>query len=194
MSTIAPDLRSRTSGLLLHPTSLSGPAGIGDLGAPALKFAASLASARQTWWQMLPVGPTGFGNSPYSALSSFAGNPLLISLERLADEGWLAPDDTAGPAWRDDRVPFAEVEVFKAERLRRAFATFERGATPEQRARFEAFRASTDWLADWSLYRALKDANRGAEWVGWEPALRSREPGALAAARDALAAEIRFHE
>jgi 4-alpha-glucanotransferase len=190
----APDLRSRSSGILLHPTSLPGPAGIGDLGEPALRFAGSLASARQTWWQTLPVGPTGFGNSPYSALSSFAGHPLLVSLERLAEEGWLSAADTSGPAWRLDRVPYAEVEAFKTERLRRAFATFERGATQEQRDRFETFRASTSWLADWSLYRALKDARGGAVWTEWEPGLRSRDPAALAAARGLLAAELRFHE
>src|SRR5438128_9804265 len=78
----APNLRTRASGVLLHPTSLPGPAGIGDLGQPALRFAEQLASARQTWWQTLPIGPTGFGNSPYSALSSSAGTPLLVSLER----------------------------------------------------------------------------------------------------------------
>jgi 4-alpha-glucanotransferase len=190
----APDLRTRASGVLLHPTSLPGPAGIGDLGQPAVRFAEALASARQTWWQMLPIGPTGFGNSPYSALSSSAGNPLLISLERLVEEGWLSGNDTAGPAWRTDRVPYAEVEVFKTERLRRAFATFERGATRAQIDRFEAFRSSTPWLADWSLYRALKDSHGGAVWTEWAPGVRSREPGALAAARDALAAEVRFHE
>jgi 4-alpha-glucanotransferase len=190
----APNLRTRASGILLHPTSLPGPAGIGDLGNPAARFAEALASARQTWWQTLPIGPTGYGNSPYSGLSSSAGNPLLVSLERLADEGWLSPEDTAGPNWRPDRVPYAEIDVFKTERLRRAFATFERGATKAQVDRFEGFRASTPWLADWSLYRALKDHHAGAVWTEWEPGVRSREPGALAAARDALAAEIRFHE
>jgi 4-alpha-glucanotransferase len=194
MATRTPSLRTRTSGVLLHPSSLPGPAGVGDLGAPAVRFAEALASAKQSWWQMLPVGPTGFGNSPYSALSSFAGNPLLVSLERLVDEGWLSPGDISGPAWRDDRVPFAEVDVFKTERLRRAFGTFERGATPAQKEQFDAFRASTPWLRDWSLYRALKDAHRGAVWTEWEPGVRSRVPAALAAARDALAAEIRYHE
>jgi len=160
-----------------------------------MRFAEALAEAKQTWWQMLPVGPTGFGNSPYSALSSFAGNPLLISLDRLAEEGWLNGEDTVAPeSWPADRVPFAEVDVFKNDRLRRAFSTFERGASASDRDRFEAFRRSTDWLADWSLYRALKDAHRGAEWGSWDPEVRSREPAALAAARDRLAAEIRFHD
>jgi len=191
----APSLRSRASGVLLHPSSLPGPAGIGDLGAPAERFAEALASAKQSWWQMLPVGPTGFGNSPYSALSSFAGNPLLISLERLVQEGWLNGADTAAPAaWPVDRVPYAEVEAFKTERLRRAFATFERGASKADLDRFDQFRRSTPWLADWSLYRALKDAHRGAEWVEWEPRVRSRDAEALAAARSTLEAEIRFHD
>lgn len=190
----SPNLRTRACGVLLHPTSLPGPAGIGDLGAPALRFARQLATARQSWWQTLPVGPTGFGNSPYSALSSFAGNPMLVSLEQLADEGWLPAADTAGPGWRDDRVPFAEVEVFKTERLRRAFATFERGASRADLDRFESFRASTSWLADWSLYRSLKDSHGGAVWTEWAPGVRGRDPGALAAARDSLSAEIRYHE
>jgi len=191
----APSLRRRAAGVLLHPSSLPGPAGIGDLGAPAFRFAQALAEARQTWWQMLPVGPTGFGNSPYSALSSFAGNPLLVSLESLVQDGWLDGADTAAPAaWPSDRVPFAEVEVFKTERLRRAFATFERGASPADRDAFEQFRRSTPWLADWSLYRALKDAFNGAEWVAWEPGIRSREAGTLDGARSRLAPEIRFHD
>jgi len=191
----APTLRSRTSGVLLHPSSLPGPAGIGDLGAPAVRFAQQLAEARQTWWQMLPVGPTGFGNSPYSALSSFAGNPLLISLERLVEDGWLNGNDTVpSTPWPSDRVPYAEVEVFKTERLRRAFATFERGATAGDRDAFESFRRSTVWLADWSLYRSLKDAHQGAEWVNWEPGVRSRETGAVDAARLKLAPELRYHD
>ena len=96
-----PSLKTRASGVLLHPSSLPGPHGIGDLGESALRFAEWLASAGQTWWQMLPVGPTGWGNSPYSARSSFAGNPLLICLHRLAEEGLLAPL----PGDVVDRVP-----------------------------------------------------------------------------------------
>ncbi|HEV3027585.1 MAG TPA: 4-alpha-glucanotransferase [Planctomycetota bacterium] len=190
-----PSLRSRASGVLLHPSSLPGPAGIGDLGAPAARFAQSLAEAKQTWWQMLPVGPTGFGNSPYSALSSFAGNPLLVSLERLAEDGWLNGADTApSAAWPTDRVPFAEVEPFKTERLRRAFATFERGASAADREAFESFRRSTGWLADWSLYRSLKDAHQGSDWGSWAPGVRAREADALEAARTRLAPEIRYHD
>lgn len=189
-----PSLRTRASGVLLHPSSLPGPAGIGDLGAPSHRFADMLASAQQTWWQMLPVGPTSIGNSPYSALSSFAGSPLFISLERLAEEGWITGADTVGPPWRLDRVPFGEVEVFKLERLRRAFATFERGASRKEVEPFEAFRTSTAWLADWSLYRALKDSHGGVAWPEWESGVRSREPAALEGARKTLQAELRFHE
>lgn len=109
--------------MLLHPTSLPGPSGIGDLGEEAHRFADFLASAGQSWWQMLPLGPTGFGNSPYSALSSWAGNPLLVSLERLARESWLRPEEAAEPDAPPGRVAYGEVEAFKGERLRRAFAT-----------------------------------------------------------------------
>jgi 4-alpha-glucanotransferase len=188
-----PNLRSRASGVLLHPTSLPGPHGVGDLGDEALRFADALASARQSWWQMLPVGPTGFGNSPYSALSSFAGNPLLVSLERLAQEGLLG--SIPPRAWPVDRAGFPEVEAFRHEQLRNAFAAFELRPAGPDLERFGEFRARSEaWLPDWALYRALKDAHAGAPWTAWEPGVRGREPETLSRARKALASEIRFHE
>ncbi len=180
-----PTLARRSSGVLLHPTSLPGPAGAGDLGPAAHAFVDALADAGQSWWQMLPVGPTGYGNSPYSALSSFAGNPLLVSLEALGEPRLQAPE-----GWPEDRVPFSAYAALKIERLRGAFDRFRRKPSNEM----EAFRNETPWLADWTLYRALKDAQGGVPWNEWEPGVRDRVPAALEAARRNLGAEIRFHE
>ena len=190
-----PSLRTRTSGVLLHLSSLPGAPGIGDLGEAAHHFAGQLAAARQSWWQMLPVGPTGFGNSPYSALSSFAGNPLLVSLSPLVEQGLLRKEDVS-PAgtWLRERVPYREVETFKTDRLYRASAAFDALAPEESRARFESFRAATPWLADYALYRALKDAHGGRVWTEWDAGTRAHERGSLAEARRKLATQIRFHE
>jgi 4-alpha-glucanotransferase len=190
-----PSLRTRSSGVLLHLTSLPGAPGIGDLGEPAHAFAAQLAQAHQAWWQMLPVGPTGFGNSPYSALSSFAGNPLLISLERLAERGLLRPEEVRPVGtWLRERVPYREVETFKLDRLYRAAVAFD-GLAPElERNAFEGFRAATPWLEDYALYRALKDAHGGRVWTEWDAGARAHDRGTLAEARRKLAPQIRFHE
>src|SRR3954449_10451057 len=112
----------RASGILLHPTSLPGPFGIGDLGPSAQAFVDALAETGQRWWQMLPLGPTGAGNSPYQSLSSYAGNPLLISPELLVEDGWLDTSDLRDyPELPADRVDFAEVAAAKEPLFRRAF-------------------------------------------------------------------------
>lgn len=188
-----PSLRTRASGVLLHPTSLPGPGGVGDLGDEAFRFVDALAGARQAWWQMLPVGPTAFGNSPYSPLSSFAGNPILVSLERLAQQGLL----TSLPArsWTQDRVEYNLATAFKTDQLRKAFDNFERGGSHADRDRFEEFSSrEAGWLGDYAIYRALKDAHRGAAWGDWEEEARFRRPAALAGASRALAAECRFYQ
>src|SRR4030095_12115003 len=130
----------RSSGLLLHPTSLPGPHGIGDLGPEAYRFVDFLAAAGQRLWQMLPLGPTGFGNSPYAARSAVAGNPLLISFELLCDEGLLNTSDLDRiPDFPEDHVDFAAVEQFKMHALRRAAERFAADATSARRAAYEAF-------------------------------------------------------
>src|SRR5262245_54867303 len=127
----------RASGILLHPTSLPGRFGIGDLGPPAHSFLEFLAGTGQRWWQILPLNPTGVGNSPYQSNSTHAGNPLLISPERLVDDGWLVADDWHEyPAPADERVDFEAVAVAKEALLRRAFGRF-RPAHLD----FESFRA-----------------------------------------------------
>lgn len=184
-----PPLDRRASGLLLHLTSLPGPYGIGDLGPAAFRFAGFLARAAQRWWQMLPVEPPGFGDSPYNALSAFAGSPWLVSLERLAEDGLLDPADLAAPAdLPADRVDYARARAFKVPRLRRAAAAFPRLAPPGLREAFEAFcRAEAWWLEDYALYAALKAAHGERSWTAWPAELRTRDPQALARARRELA-------
>ncbi len=184
---------ARASGLLLHPTSLPGGHGIGDLGPEAYRFVDFLVAAGQGLWQLMPLGPPGFGASPYAARSAFAGNPLLISLHRLVEEGLLSPDELAdAPAGDPARVDFPRVEAFKLERLRRAFARL--AGQGQAAARLAAFRAMhAAWLEDYALFMALREAYHGAVWTAWDPPLVRREPEALARARRELAEEIAFH-
>ena len=184
------DLEERSGGVLLHLTSLPGPHGNGDLGAEAHRFAGQLAAAGQRWWQMLPVGPPGEGNSPYSARSAFAGSPLLIDLAALARDGVLR-ELAVPPRFPAERVDHAAAAAFRERELRRAFAAFERG---RKRASYRAFRErAAAWLEDFALFSALRSAAGGAPWIEWERELRLRRPGALARARRELASEIEFH-
>lgn len=188
-------LRQRSSGILLHPTSLPGPHGIGDLGPQARGFARLLSACGQSWWQMLPVGPPGMGDSPYAALSAFAGSPWLVSLESLAEEGLLAAGDLRPVrGLNHGRVEYAAVAKFKQARLRKALAAFERRLArwPQEREAFESFRRNTAWLEDFALFSALKDVHRGAAWTQWDDDLRRRRPQALERARRELDAEIRY--
>ena len=180
----------RDSGILLHPTSLPGPHGIGDLGA-ADRWIDFLRVAQQQLWQVLPLGPPGFGDSPYAARSAFAGNPLLISLDGLVEAGLLDSDDLDGPPpCEGDRVDFTAVEAFKLPLLARASERFrvEQGL---QQPAFCAFsEANAYWLDDYALFTALRGAHGGAAWTTWERPLVRREPAALDAARVQLAHEI----
>jgi 4-alpha-glucanotransferase len=173
-----PSLYDRAFGVLLHPTSLPGPHGAGDLGASARKLVDWLAQAGARWWQMLPVGPLGYGNSPYSSLSAFAGNPLLVPV----DEAPARPL----PA---ERVDYAGTTSFRLAALERAFSR------NDDAKALEEFRAGHQrWLPDFALYGAIKDAHGGRPWWEWPAPLRSREKQALADARVTFAARISFHE
>jgi 4-alpha-glucanotransferase len=149
---------------LLHPTSLPGRFGIGEIGAEAFRFADWLAKAGQKIWQVLPLGPTGYGESPYQLFSAFAGNPLLLSLDRLVERGWLAEEALAGaPEFSPDTVEFERVVPWKNRMLRRAFERFR----PDEE--FTEFcRAESWWLDDFALFMALKDVNGGVEWSLWD--------------------------
>lgn len=185
----------RASGILVHPTSFPGRYGIGDLGSGARLVLDFLAAGRQRLWQVLPLGPTGYGDSPYASFSAFAGNHTLISAERLVEHGWLDADDLAdAPTFLDDHVDFGPVITWKLAVLRRAHERFESTATTSARAELEAFREERRvWLDDYTLFMALKEAHAGAEWTQWEPELAARRPDALVAARTALDGAVRFH-
>src|SRR6266436_42311 len=187
------DLNERASGVLLHPTSLPGAHGSGDLGPEAHSFAHWLRDAGQRWWQMLPVGPVGHGNSPYSAHSAFAGSPLLISLDRLVDEGLLRRSALAdAPAFPQDRVDYAATRTWRERHLRAAFDAFSRHGGED--AELEGFRAeNAGWLEDFALYMAVKRARGDRPWTEWEPDLRARDSAALDRARKSLADDIQRH-
>lgn len=175
----------RSSGVLLHVSSLPSYGGIGDLGPAAHKFVAFLAAARQHIWQVLPLNPTGYGNSPYAASSAFAGNPSLISLESLADWGWIDSDRIAGLAGCGGKVQFEQVERQKLPLLYEAAGNFlDRGATDARLAaqwrRFQDFcRAQADWLNDYVLYAELRRHFNTGAWTAWPEPLRRRQSDAL---------------
>jgi len=180
----------RGSGLLLHVTSLPGALGCGDLGPAAYDFVDFLARTGQSLWQVLPLGPTGYGNSPYQATSAFAGNPLLVSLEKLADHGWLSQGDLQPPHSRHDQVEFDAVIAWRRPRLEAAFRQFV-AAGGESSGDFHQFRAaSADWLDEFALFSALKNEAGGRAWTEWPAELVRRQPEALADARRRLADEI----
>jgi 4-alpha-glucanotransferase len=178
----------RSSGILLHPTSLPGRFGIGDLGPDAYRFIDFLAASGQGLWQVLPLGPTGYGDSPYQCFSAFAGNALLVSPQRLVDDGLLSADDLAGaPSFPTERVDFGPVIEFKNGLLRKAFERFKSTTDQSLLKDFAGFcQYATAWLEDYALFRALKDAHNGAAWNQWDPSLVRREPAALRAAREKL--------
>ncbi len=184
----------RSSGILLHPSSLPGKYGIGDLGMEAYRFADFLAATKQGIWQVLPLGPTGYGDSPYQCFSAFAGNPLLISLEKLVEHGDLAHEDVENnlPKFPADSVDFGRVIQWKLPLLKKAAATFAGNASPERRAAFEKFcRQNAGWLDSYALFIALKEAHGGsAVWNKWEREIAFRKPEAVARWKDRLEPEI----
>lgn len=182
----------RSSGVLMHVTSLPSPYGIGDLGPAALAWVDRLHDAGQTWWQALPLGPTGYGNSPYSCLSSFAGNALLVSPDLLIEDGLLSPTDCeSGQFLRNSAVDFDKVISFKHGLLDQAWLNFDASARPELQEDFERFCSEeAHWLDDYALFRALKTHLGGANLLDWPDDLRRRSPSAMARVRRDLADHI----
>ena len=176
----------RSAGILLHPTSLPGPYGIGEFGPEALEFVGFLEDAGQKLWQMLPLNPTGDDGSPYSSYSAFAGNPLLISTRRLVEDGLLTsdvPEITHGP------VDYPAVISAKTKLLREAHGRAKPGRD------FREFQEEHEaWLGDYALYMALKSKYGGRAWNRWDEDVSKRRPGALREARRELEEEVRFHE
>ncbi len=187
----AGDFPMRRAGILMPLFSLPSPYGIGTMGEEARKFVDFLSAGGQSCWQVLPLGPTGFGDSPYQAFSSFAGNPYLIDLDTLAGEGLLLPEEFRGLDWGScpERVDYGRLYEARWPVLRRACARL----LKQDRAEFAAFcQEQADWLEDYALFMALKDSRGGASWLEWPADLRLRRPEAMAAAREALAAETAF--
>ena len=214
-------LTERTSGILLHPTSLPGPLGTGDFGPDAYRFVDWLVSAGQTYWQILPLGEIGPGNSPYMSSSAFAGNILFIDLAELAGQGWLVDEDLKPhPEFRPDRVDFALLKPFRLKRLRRAAKVFlsTRDKTVEDKKPLkeplairpseqtmlakstdisgqpydEFCKSESAWLDDYALFRALKERQNGCEWSLWPTDLANRNPQALHRAAEECVEEIGF--
>ena len=182
----------RASGILAHPTSFPGPHGIGDLGTGAYEFIDWLALGGQRYWQLMPLGPTGVGDSPYSVLSAFAGNPLLISIDGLA---LLGLDCGEGPqGYSEHEVDYAAARAYKYSALRRAFESFERSGSAELHEQLRAFAVEqASWLRDFALFTALKDRYSGASWQDWPEAIRMRERSAIEQAESELAEAVEFH-
>jgi 4-alpha-glucanotransferase len=184
--------KKRLSGVLLHPTSFPGPYGIGDLGPEAYRFVDFLVSAGQSLWQVLPLGPTGYGDSPYACYSAFAGNTLLVSPEQLVKEALL--DSAPTSTLHQDKIDFGAAHNVKDQVLRRAYERYTKTTSTNLRSAFETFaQRHANWLEDYALFRALKDAHGGVAWNEWESALVRRTPSALERARDELREEIEGH-
>ena len=183
-------MSARAAGVLLHPTSLPGPYGIGDMGDELIAFLDWVQEAGLTVWQLLPLNPPGYGNSPYGCLSSYAGNPLLISPDRLD----VGEGSRTRPIFPDDYVDFDAVVAYKMDLLRRSHAHFDANASDGDRQALAAFERDNRWLPDWALFAALKDRHNGAAWTQWPEPLAARDKDAIAAARRELADQVRFHK
>ena len=185
----------RRSGILLHVTSLPGEHGIGDLGESAHEFIDFLAGSGQKIWQVLPLNPTGYGDSPYQCFSAFAGNPLFINLSALREEGLLSGADLASvPDFPDDHVAYDQVITFKQKLLHKAARAFLAERTEADRRAFDTFcQERTEWLEDYALFMACKKVHHDVAWVHWDAGIRRRDPAALKKWQHELSSELEFH-
>ena len=182
----------RASGILLHPTSLPSEYGIGDLGANAYKFVDFLESAQQTYWQILPLGPTGYGDSPYQSFSAFAGNTNMISPELLVKDGFLTDEEIdQKPDFPVGRVDFGKLYDWKNHILALAFEKFRTTTSVDLRGKFETFaQQEKSWLDDYALFRAIKKSQGQKLWLEWDEPLKLRENNALHFAKENLRDDI----
>ncbi len=189
----------RAAGVLLHPTSLPGRYGIGDFGPAAYRFVDFLVEAKQSYWQTLPLGPTGYGDSPYQSFSAFAGNPLLISPDTLVEEGYLPPEAIAAvPPFLADSVDYGPVIAYKMALLRQAHDYYLAAGAAVQQTEFTEFcRISAYWLDDYALFMALKNrfmAQAGGVWNTWPRPIATRRPEAMAEWQEKLADDVSLHK
>ena len=187
---------SRSSGILLHPTSLPGRFGIGDLGPSAYRFIDFLTKSGQHLWQVLPLGPTGLGDSPYTSFSAFAGNPLLISPETLVEVGHLTQEDLYDvPVFPAHQVDYGSVKQWKNRLFERAYTRFMYHASPDERSSFEQFCVIRQtWLEDFALFMALLEAHDGRVWSDWPFDIATRQPQALSEWGERLADRVSFYK
>ncbi len=185
----------RSAGILLHPTSLPGKFGIGDLGSEAYKFIDFLKEAGQTLWQTFPLGPTGYGDSPYQCFSAFAGNPLLVSPEKLMEDNFLTEDDLKNSPHSDpQKIDYGQAIDYKKSILKKAFNNFKNNHNGLEKD-FEQFCENhKDWLNDFSFFMACKDYNGGAVWSSWEKGLVQRDKKVLAEWEKKLSDEIKYQK
>ncbi len=185
----------RSSGILLHPTSLPGPYGIGDIGPQAHRWVDFLSRAGCRLWQILPLGPTGYGDSPYQCFSAFAGNPYLISPDLLVESGLLTQDDLESmPPFDNERVDFGAVIPWKLRLLDQAFERFRQQGSTQMRDEYIQFQEQHSfWLDDFAIFMALKEYHGGGSWVSWPAELRDRVPEAIQEAKETLNESIRKH-
>ncbi len=186
----------RSSGILLHPTSLPGPYGVGDFGPEAYRFVDFLHAAGQKLWQVLPLNPTGYADSPFQCFSASAGNPMLLSLDRLADQGLLSQDDFRRvPNFPVECVDYGAVIRFKMPLLKKAAKNFLADGSAADRSEFEAFcRTNAAWLEDFALFMAVKEAHDLVAWTKWPADIAAREPGAMKRWAEAQADSVAAHK
>jgi 4-alpha-glucanotransferase len=186
---------SRSAGVLLHPTSLPGPFGIGDLGPIAYRWVETLAAMRQSWWQILPLGPTGSGDSPYQSFSAFAGNVNLLSPELLERDGLVSNALWAAQQFPDDHVDYERVTAFKNALLREAWNAFHGGKATHLRDEFAVYcQAEAGWLDGFARFMAIRDSLGGVGLTDWPGDLQRQDPIAVRAVETALASEIGMHQ
>lgn len=194
----APDSRAkaerRSGGILLHPTSFPGPYGIGEIGDNAYRFIEFLDRAGQRLWQILPLSPTGYGDSPYSSFSAFAGNPLMISLDHLAREGLISEEELAPPGFPEDSVDFGPVIEWKTKRLEHAFQTWREKNGPSTDEKFLKYVKENDfWLEGYVLFMAIKEDQEGRPWTEWPAELRDFRSKALSKEKKRLSERTQYY-
>ena len=189
-------MNQRASGILLHPTSLYNPYPIGDLGPAATAFVDFMVRSGQHYWQILPIGPTGEGNSPYQSLSAFGGNPLLVSPDRLVEQGLLDRQDIELPiSGGEGKVNYPAAVRMKQRWLKKAFEHFEKNRHAGRQSELDAFvQAESFWLWDFSLFSAIQSKEGTSDWTRWNQELRTRQPDAIIRAQKYFACDIRYHE